>query len=31
MRQLGEFSTRLLVLEAWDLMEADGTFTSMEM
>jgi hypothetical protein len=30
-RQHGEYRTRRLVLEAWDRMEADGTFKSMEM
>jgi len=28
-RQHGEFRTRRLVLEAWDRMEADGTFTQL--
>jgi hypothetical protein len=28
-RQLGEYRTRRLVLDAWDRMEADGTFTSL--
>ncbi len=30
-RQLGEYRTRRLVLEAWDRMEADGTFASLEL
>jgi hypothetical protein len=28
-RQLGEYRTRRLVLDAWDRMEADGTFASL--
>lgn len=28
-RQLGEYRTRRLVLEAWDRMEADGTFVNL--
>jgi hypothetical protein len=28
-RQFGEYRTRRLVLEAWDRMEADGTFTEL--
>lgn len=28
-RQIGEYRTRRLVLEAWDRMEADGTFASL--
>jgi hypothetical protein len=28
-RQLGEYRTRRLVLEAWDRMEADGTFANL--
>lgn len=28
-RQLGEYRTRRLVLEAWDRMEADGTFVAL--
>lgn len=30
-RQHGEYSTRRLVLEAWDRMEANGEFTAMGM
>lgn len=30
-RQFGEYRTRRLVLEAWDQMEADGTFASLRL
>jgi hypothetical protein len=30
-RQFGEYRTRRLVLEAWDRMEADGTFVALEL
>ncbi len=30
-RQFGEYRTRRLVLEAWDRLEADGSFREMSM